>query len=87
MYAIHAASKSVERGWRDLSTSHGGKLRYFHDYLSRTPLTPLGERVFEMKGPLAGVWECEVGGGARLQYIVDQQRKVVVIKLASISHP
>jgi len=43
--------------------------------------------VFEMQGPLAGTWECEVGGGARIRYIVDETSKRVIIRMATASHP
>ena len=88
IYTIHAASRSEERAWRDLTTSHGGKLRYFYDYLSQTPLKRDGERVFPMKGKLlAGTWECEVGGGPRLQYVVDEAIKRVIVRAVFTSHP
>lgn len=77
----------MEKQWRDLCVSHGGKLRVYYDYLAQTPTEPLGERIFEMKGPLAGTWECEVGGGARLQYRVDEVKKRVVIRRAFVGHP
>lgn len=87
-YAIHASSKGLLKPWRDLSTSHGNKLRYYYDYLSQTPLTQEGERVFPLQGPaLLGTWECEVGGGARLFYVVDEELKKVIIRAVFTSHP
>lgn len=86
-YKICAASKSEEKAWRDLIASHGGKLRHYYDYLSQTPQKPDGERVFPMKGKkMAGVWECEVGGGARLFYTVDEQQKSVLIREVRTAH-
>ncbi len=86
-YAIHAASKSVAKQWRALTVSHGGKLREYYDHLSETPTKPLGERIFPLKGTQnAGVWECEVGGGARFFYVVDEERKRVIVKVVSTSH-
>lgn len=86
-YTIHGADKGVAKRWRDLTVSHGGKLREYYDYLTRTPTRPLGERIFPMKGKQnAGVWECEIGGGARFFYVVDEGRKRVIIKVVSTSH-
>lgn len=86
-YQIVADDKSIEKQWRDLSASHRGSLRRFYDYLRRTPTTREGERVYPMANPaLAGLWGCEVGGGARMYYRVDEEDRVVIIREISTSH-
>ena len=86
-YSVHAGDKGVAKQWRDLTVSHGGKLREYYDHLTQTPTKQLGERIFPMKGKqYAGVWECEVGGGARFFYVVDEERKRVIVKVVSTSH-
>lgn len=86
-YTIHARDKSVDKRWRDLTNSHGGKLREYYDHLSQTPTRQLGERIFPMKGKrLAGIWEAEVGGGARLYYQVDEARRRVTVTEVTLSH-
>ncbi len=86
-YRIVPASKSIEKEWRDLSVSHAGNLRRYYDYLERTPKTPEGERVYPMKGDeLAGLWGCEVGGGARFYYRVDEEEHIVLVREIRTSH-
>lgn len=87
VYTIHATDKGVRTRWRDLSVSYSNKLREYYDYLSQTPTRQLGERIFPMKGKkLAGIWEVEIGGGARFFYEVDEERRRVIVRDISQSH-
>lgn len=87
VYTICAADKGVERDWRALEAQYRSKLRFFYDYLSTTPLVRYRDRVFPLRGKLEGLWECEVGGGARLLYTVDEGRRLVVVRRAKVGHP
>ncbi len=85
-YTVSAADKAVERDWRALEAQYRSKLRFCYDHLSKTPLTRYRDRVFPLRGKLEGTWECEVDGGARIFYRVNEARKLVIVTWAKVAH-
>jgi len=75
-----AASRSAEMAWRDLVSSHRGACQRAWDQLSRDPYHQDGDRWIELRGKLAGIYQHEVGGGARIWYRIEAARRTVVIE-------
>lgn len=92
VYRIHGKNRSVETQWASLCSSHQGNARRCYDHLARTPKeAPIDVgRVGQLTGDHfegRGIWQYEVGGGARVWYKVDEERHVVTIVRASVGHP
>lgn len=92
VYKVHAQNRSVEAQWEALCSSHKNNARRCYDHMARRPTErPIdagrsgllrGEH-FEKRG----LWQYEVGAGARVWYSVDEVRHVVTVHAVHISHP
>lgn len=91
-YQVRASNRSVAERWERLCAQFAGNARRCFDHLARTPLhLTLGA---DRCGPLLakpfrdrGIWQYEVGGGARVWYRVHVDSRVVEVVEVHIGHP
>jgi len=91
-YQVRASNRSVADRWERLCARYEHNARRCFDHLARTPLQPtLGTG---RCGPLLakqfrdrGLWQYEVGGGARVWYRVHQVQRVVEVAEVHLTHP
>ena len=79
-----ALSAAAEREWLSLCERHPQNSAVAYDRLASSPLQPLGQRQFPMRGKLKGFWQYEISGGDRLHYFV---RGSEVIVISAGPHP
>ena len=88
------ATNEAASGWVDPCSQMLGAVRTAWDQLTSDPRRP-GDRQHRMKGNLAsGVyrgrrleqWEHEVAGGARIQYLIDDDHRTARPVDASVGH-
>jgi len=89
---VRGKNRSVETQWGALCSSHTNNARRCFDHLARTPTdSPIDVgRVTELKGKDfedRGIWQYEVGSGARVWFKVDEERRIVTVVKAFTSHP
>lgn len=92
-YRVRAKNKSVYAEWDKLAVSHKGNLVACFDHLATCPtdatLDP--DRCHQLKPArrlgYIEYWQYEVGGGARVWYLVDEDTKTVCIHAVLTSHP
>ncbi len=88
-YRVRANNRSVERDWDSMARTHATNLRKCFDHLATNPTgRPIDTgRVTALGGRLAGLYEYEVAGAARVVYKVDEAEKIVIVVLATLGHP
>jgi hypothetical protein len=79
--------------WDKLAVSHKGNLRACFDHLASTPLDTATdpERCHRLKPSkklgYVEYLQYEVGGGARVWYLVDEDQKLVTVHAVYTGHP
>jgi hypothetical protein len=96
-YTIKYDSADAVRGWQELGNKAPGNTYKAWLAMRTNPCPhPQTERHHQLKGPLAVVpykgtdlpqWQIEVTGGGRVWYLLDEERKVVILTKASVGHP
>ena len=93
LYRVRTKSRSVVTEWDKLAVSHKGNLLACFDHLATHPndATIDPDRCHQLK-PSRYVnyieyWQYEVGGGARVWYLVDEDQKRVEIHKVFTGHP
>lgn len=90
-YPIYAKNKSVADDWTALCATYENAARRCYDHLALTPneRPQNPARGHALRGVLGrrGLHQYEVGGGARVWYVVEDVDHIVVIREVHISHP
>ncbi len=98
-YDVCYATNEAIKGWQDLKTQEPGNTRWAFEQMRDNPgcrSQPPTGRHFRLHRDLAtGVyggrelpqWQIEVIGGGRIWYLLDDQKRICWIKLASRGHP
>lgn len=96
-YDVRYLSSEAVTGWRELGNKAPGNTRRAWDTMRTNPAPqPETDRHHRLKYDLATCihkgeelpqWQIEVLGGGRIWYLIDQKRRIVWLKLASVGHP
>lgn len=96
-WRLQFATTEAAKGWPLLCSEAARNARRCWEALRADPLSMANpDRQHPLRGPLAifrhggrqlPQWEYEVTSGGRVRYAVDEQRRVVLLTLASTRHP
>jgi hypothetical protein len=96
-WELRFATNEAAKGWESLTTQAPGPVRKAWEVLAQNPCPhPETARQHRLKGLLASAsqggldlppWQYEVTGAGRIWYVVEDDRRVVYLRLASTGHP
>ena len=80
-WAVVARDRAAEGRWRKLCIQLPGNCQRAYDQLVLDPKHQDGHRWIQLRGSrYEGIYQHELGGGQRLWYRLDEERRVVVIE-------
>ena len=80
-WAVVARDRTAEERWQQLCAQLGGNCQRAYDQLVIDPKYQDGRRWIKLRGSkYEGLYQHEIGGGQRLWYRLDEERRVVVIE-------
>lgn len=86
-HEVRVRNRSVETQWEQLVATYANEARRCFDWLATTGGAPIPGRCGALKGPLSGLWQYEVGGGARVWFRRFPGAGRVVVVEVSVGHP
>lgn len=96
-WGLILSTKEAVRGWTDLCQQARGPTATLYDHLTGDPRAIQNpERQGKLKGKLGTTevngnaydqWQYEVTGGGRVWYVIDEDKRRVLITWASTGHP
>jgi mRNA-degrading endonuclease RelE of RelBE toxin-antitoxin system len=80
-WTIVARDRSAEERWQQLCAQLAGNCQRAYDQLVVDPKYQDGRRLIKLRGrKYEGLYQHEVGGGQRLWYRLDEERRAVIIE-------
>lgn len=97
VWELRHADRAAEKGWADLCAVQPGPCRELFDRLERDPRSiDNPARQHRLRGALGEVviggvrfeqWQYELAKGARVWYVVDSRKRVVLLTRCATAHP